>query len=183
MSAGRCWALKEDILSRCLELQAVANTAKVHAVPGPAESQSRELRFDPNEGDARGDPCPDVDARQRPDGEAPAMGAGQSRHSRLGLLEQERVVVGAHRDCRSSRGIQAWEPLPIRARQELADIVLGQVVRRDVMTDGKEHVWCDIGLAGMVRLDDIGDDRGEITQSSQGGGANVQDCEVLVGPL
>ena len=33
------------------------------------------------------------------------------------------------------------------------------------MTDGKEHVWCDIGLAGVVLLDDVGDDRGKVTKS------------------
>jgi len=27
--------------------------------------------------------------------------------------------------------------------------------------DGKEHVWCDIGLAGVVLPDDVGDDRGQ----------------------
>jgi len=68
LAAGCCWALKEDVLSRCLELQAVAKTAQVHAVPGPAESksgQSLECSFDPYESDARSDPCPDVDARER----------------------------------------------------------------------------------------------------------------------
>jgi len=66
-AAGRCWALKEDVLSCCL-FQAVAKTTLVHVVPGPAESksgQSLKCPFDPYEGDARCDPCPDVDARER----------------------------------------------------------------------------------------------------------------------
>ena len=100
-----------------------------------------------------------------PFGVTPAIGAGQARRTRLGLLDQERVVAGGAQDGPSSRGIQAWEPLPSRAHQKLADLTLGQVARRDVMTDGKEHVWGDIGLAGVVLPDDVGDDRGKVSKS------------------
>jgi len=106
--------------------------------------------------------------------------------ARLGLLDEERFVVGAQ-DGPSSPGIQAWEPLPSRARQKLPDRTLRQVVRRDVMTDGKEHVWGDTGLAGVVLPDDVGDDRGKVTmtrpRATQGEWATIQDCQVLVGPL
>ena len=50
-----------------------------------------------------------------------------------------------------------------RARSSL--LTLRHVVRRDVMTDGKEHVLCDIGLAGLVLPDDVGDDQGKVTKS------------------